>query len=381
MAVLRVPVDQKVIHWAIDHGEKTEAELMKKYRLRTWENPTTSQDYSTFKQLQDFSRDTRIPFNYFFKSELPREENDFVRFRTVNNAAVQPSRRLIEIIHTMGSRQEWLKQYLLDQDDNSRFKFSHFFTSQMDPVVVAQNVSDLLALPPMANLTISDDDFFNLLRRKISALGIMVMQSGIVGSNTRRPLNVAEFRAFVLVDEVVPLIFINSGDSKKAKIFSLIHELIHAFLGSNEILNVSPEADIVTERWINAVTINILLPVNVARRALVSRESAVENLKRLSKKFHVSVVAVAIRLKTLGIYGEAELAWAQRYQEAGLQAKARPAGGNFYNTAVSRVDPRYANAVINNESQGKLGVATAASMLGVTLRTYDATVDRIMGMA
>jgi len=56
-------------------------------------------------------------------------------------------------------------------------------------------------------------------------------------------------------------------------------------------------------------------------------------------------------------------------------------GGNFYNTAVSRVDPRYANAVINDESQGKLGVATAASMLGVTLKTYDATVDRIMGMA
>lgn len=381
MTVLRIPVAKAVIQWAISHGEKSEEALLKKYRLRAWENPTSDRDYPTFKQVQDFSRDTRIPFNYFFKTTVPREANDFAEFRTVNNAEVQPSRRLIETIHTMASHQEWLKQDLLTQDKATKFKFTHFFTRQMTPTAVARSVWQLLELGTVEHVTMNDDDFFNFLRRKISSLGIMVMQSGIVGSNTRRPLDVSEFRAFVLVDEVVPLIFINSADSKKAKIFSLIHELIHAFLGHSEVLNVTPESTISSERWINKVTIQVLMPANVIDDAFSAKQSVAENVGRLSKRCHTSLVATAIRLASLQIYGEQEVAWAKREQAANLQLKATSSGGNFYNTAVSRVDPQFAGAVIRNESEGKLGVAAAAAMLGVTLRTYDTTVDRILGMA
>jgi len=381
MTTLRIPISSEVIEWATAHGEKSEDELRKKYRLDAWKNPQSDRDLPTFKQVQDFSRDTRIPFNYFFKKEAPAEDNTFVKFRTINNSAVQPSRRLIDTIHAMESRQEWMKQYLLEQNDQIHFKFLNSINDNMNPSVAAESILKLLKLGETVQSAMTDDDFFTILRSSISTLGIMVMQNGIVGTNTHRPLDVDEFRAFVLVDEVTPLIFINSADSKKAKLFSLIHELVPALLGHNEVLNVSPADDVISERWINQVTINVLMPAKEIELSMAIDRKFEDNLKHLSRQFHVSLVATAIRLKSLNIYGDSAVTWAKNEQQKSLKSRVKLSGGNFYNTAISRVDRHFANAVINNESSGNLAVATAASMLGITLKTYDATVDRILGMA
>ncbi|MGA3231728.1 ImmA/IrrE family metallo-endopeptidase [Lactiplantibacillus pentosus] len=383
MAVLRIPVNPEIIDWAISNGEKNESELLKKYALSNWKNPQTDHDYPTFKQIQNFSRDTRIPFNYFFKTELPREKNEFVKFRTVNNQGAQPSRRLIDTIYDMEMRQAWMKDYLLDQNESTKFQFEHIFNDKMDPAAVSKDVIGILDLSDTLGIAMSDDDFFNILRTKISALGILVMQNGVVGTNTRRPLDVDEFRALVLMDSVVPLIFINSRDSKKAKIFSLIHELMHAFLGNNEVLNVSPDLDLVNERWINQVTINVLMPADKVKELQSDKYSPEDNLTHLSKKFHTSLVAAAIRTQSLRLFENKLVDWAKRRQaeELRLKSEQKAPGGDFYNTAISRIDRYYANAVINAESSGDMAIAKAASMLGVTLKTYHKTVDKILEMA
>lgn len=383
MAILRIPVKAEIIDWAIDNGEKKESELKKKYALDVWKNPQTDHDNPTFKQIQDFSRDTHIPFNYFFKDKLPEEKNEFVKFRTINNDTVQPSRRLIDTIYAMETRQEWMKEYLLDQNKTVSFQFSKIFSDTMDSVAVSKDVLELLNLSDTLGIAMSDDDFFNVIRTQISSLGIMVMQNGIVGTNTQRPLDVEEFRAFVLIDSVIPLIFVNSRDSKKAKIFSLIHELIHVFLGNNEVLNVSPEDDIANERWINQVTINVLIPANKVDKLISKKVSPEDNVKLLSRRFHTSLVATAIRMKELHIWGDNIVDWSKKEQSKYLQLKfeKKSSGGDFYNTAISRIDRYFANAIINTESSGSMAIVQAASMLGVTLKTYDTTVDKILGMA
>src|SRR5699024_4750351 len=70
--------------------------------------------------------------------------------------------------------------------------------------------------------TNSSKSTFNYLRDVFSHYGVVVMQSGIALNNTHRPLNLEEFRAFTLVDDYVPLIFINNLDSNNGKTFSLL---------------------------------------------------------------------------------------------------------------------------------------------------------------
>ena len=49
---------------------------------------------------------------------------------------------------------------------------------------------------------------FNKVRKLLEDCGIVVMMNGIVGKNTHRVLDVNEFRAFAMVNEWAPLIFI-----------------------------------------------------------------------------------------------------------------------------------------------------------------------------
>ena len=377
MTVLRVPVAKAVISWAMTHGEKSQEELRQKYQLQSWINPETDRDYPTFKQLQNFSRDTRIPFNYFFQAEVPHEKYEFASFRTVNNTTVHPSRRLIETIQTMAARQEWMKDYLIAQDDGRKFKLIGSLSRQLSPEVAATKVHKLLKLEDKFSQLSTDELFFSQLRKTISSLGIMVMQNGVVGTNTHRPLDVAEFRAFILADEIVPLIFLNSTDSRKAKIFSLVHEFIHALLGDDEILNVSPDMDISHERWINQVTSNVLLPAQRVTATLANDLSIAANLKQVSHIFHTSLVTTAIRLHTLGLTDNREVNLAKTIQQQSVESRTKESGGDFYNTAVSRVDRQFAVAVISDEARGRLPVNQAAEMLGVTLKTYAATADKL----
>lgn len=376
-ASIRIPVNYNVIKWSIEHGEKTHSELIKNYPWIENESPNP-----TFKQLQKFSEAVKIPFYYFTGSDIPTENFNFVNFRTVNNDNVQPSRRLIETVHEMESRQEWYKDYVIETSEREYFKFHGILQRNNDDY--DYNASLIRPLLDLDSIHQSRNDiFYKTIRHKISKTGVIVMQNGIVGTSTSRALNVDEFRAFALDDDIAPLIFINAKDSQAGKIFSLIHEFIHVLLGENEILNVSADSTLKSEQWINNVTAATLLPKDSLSRYELSKETIFSDLSAIAKKQHVSIVAAAIRLKKLGIINQNGVDIALDKQSdlnKHIDNSGKSDAYQYKYTVTSRLDPYYANAVINYESVGKLSILEAAKMLGTNIKNYKEISDTILKM-
>src|SRR5690606_21203055 len=78
------------------------------------------------------------------------------------------------------------------------------------------------------------DEYFRLLVKRIEDAGILVMRQGYFGHYTR-PFSVSEFRGFAVYDPIAPVIFINQADAPSARLFTLIHELAHIWIGQSGI--------------------------------------------------------------------------------------------------------------------------------------------------
>lgn len=175
------------------------------------------------------------------------------------------------------------------------------------------------------------------------------MQNGIVKNNTHRKLNIEEFRAFVICDEYVPLIFINSNDSEKGKLFSLCHELVHIWLGNNELYNVTStkdESQSQEEQYCNEVAAEILLPTSLLRQACKKHEEDIkEFIVNIAATYSVSELVVSIRMKNLKLINYhtfKELYHYFTYKMVENLSKKNEIKGHpsYYNVQLSRMDNR-----------------------------------------
>ena len=71
-------------------------------------------------------------------------------------------------------------------------------------------------------------------------------------------LNVEVFRGFALADEFAPFVVINPRDAAAARCFTLLHELVHLWLGEPGISGGDPLDPV--EVFCNKVASNFLLP-------------------------------------------------------------------------------------------------------------------------
>jgi Zn-dependent peptidase ImmA (M78 family) len=207
------------------------------------------------------------------------------------------------------------------------------------------------------------------LRRFIQqadSFGIMVMVSGIVGSNTRRPLNPKEFRGFAISDPLAPLVFINGKDTRAAQMFTLAHELAHIWLGETALSDVSPITmpSNNVEVWCNQVAAELLVPLSALQEAHESRNSLREELDHLARWFKVSTLVILRRLHDAGKLTREELWQAYNKEVDRLLDRSNQGGGNFYLTLPARVSRRFAQALVISTLEGQTLHRDAFRMLG-----------------
>jgi Zn-dependent peptidase ImmA (M78 family)/transcriptional regulator with XRE-family HTH domain len=372
-------VNPKLMSWSRRRAGLSEADLaesitVKADKVLAWES---GESKPTFRQAQQWASLARVPFGYLFLKEAPKEQLPLPDLRTVGGAApAQPSTDLLDTVREVLRKHEWYLDYLKEQEQTP-LPFVGKFSSAS---VVAEVVADIRSVLGVnaAPHRQGGEEYFRQLIAGADAAGILVMRSGIVGTNTHRKLDVGEFRGFAISDQLAPIVFINIADAPAARLFTLIHELAHIWIGSSGISSVTPSSNRRDEVFCNAVAGEFLVPA--AQFTALWRETGdwLAQLPELAAVFHVSALVVARRACDLGFITSE--AYSQYYlSELNAYRAHKKAGrGDFYKTASSKNSKRFSRAVLTEALSGRLLLRDAGKLLGIQpgkIRTYAEKVD------
>ena len=365
-----------VLIWARERANYTIDMLSDKLhtkveKLKAWENGELK---PTFKQAQILAQKLHIPFGYLFLTQPPQENLPLPDLRTVGDKEpekISPNFR--DLLNDIKQKQEWYRDYAIESEEEA-FKYLGKFTLQDEVEVVAHSISNALGISSRERKKCTKRaDYLKLLTHKIEALGVLVMRNSIVGSNTHRKLRVEEFRGFAISDSYAPLIFLNSSDANSAKIFTLIHELAHLWIDQSGISSVElVEVHInQTEIFCNAVSAEVLVPQNIFLELWDAFEYFENNIMSTANYFKVSTFVTARRAFDIGLIDKVTFfdyykRESEHFEEnRQYENRERTAGGNYYDTARTRLGNRFSEAVVISTLEGKTLYRDAGELLNV----------------
>jgi Zn-dependent peptidase ImmA (M78 family) len=263
-------------------------------------------------------------------------------------------------------RQEWYRDFARSMGDKP-LPFVGSVSVKNDTDAVARKIRQALGFSLEERRKIPTwTEALRQFIQQADSFGVMVMVSGIAGSNTHRSLDPKEFRGFALADPLAPLVFINGKDTKAAQMFTLAHELAHIWLGETALSDIEPVTipSNKVEAWCNQVAAELLVPLVDLRKAYESGNPLQKELDRLARWFKVSTLVILRRLHDAGILTRDEL-WSVYNQElARLKAISKGSGGNFYLTLPARVSKRFARALVISTLEGQTLHRDAFRLLG-----------------
>lgn len=337
----------------------------------------------TFNQVEKASKATGIPLGYFFLQTPPQENLSLVDYRTVDSAELtNPSRELLDTIHDMELVQDWMHNELV-ANGFPELAFVGTLKNEKDPVIFAATIRKILNIADdWLKESKSAGNSFKILRSAMSAAGVIVMTSGIVGNNTHRTLDINEFRGFAMMDALAPLIFINANDSDNGRLFSLLHEFAHICLGENSLFNdryTSGKGTKGKEALCNAVAAEILIPQAVfveAWHTAIKETDVEEVIGQLAKDFKCGRTVIARRALDNGfidypLYEKTAKLAIEIYNKWRRLQKEKGGGGQFYPTLRTRIDSRFLKMLTSSVATGRTLYTDAFRLTNTNRFTFE----------
>ncbi len=381
---VRVNVPRTILDWVISIGTEDHLSENQRQNIDAWRQGAKR---PTVSQLHGISDKLQVPFGYFFMEEPIDDTPPIYAKRTVGSQQPQgrPSRDLVDTIDQMTAIQDWARQDRID-NEGTRLEQVGSRTINDDSNLIAEDIRRALKIDEHWYRKSGLHDpakAFKLLRERAEGTGILIMQNGVVGNNTHRPLDPTEFRAFALIDPYAPLIFINKTDEPEtARLFSLVHELAHVWLGADELYNDTALPTGVTrlEQVCNEVATAILLPDGdflEAWQNIPDDTTLDERMKELKKRFPVSHTALALRaLKHKLISQETFQKCNQAAQTWSEETENKQGSPTFYNTELSRFDSRFLERLASSVAKGGTTYLDAYRLTGITGDTFTKLMKR-----
>ncbi len=324
----------------------------------------------------------RRPLLTFYLSAPPRRGDRGEDYRNLPEQHSDAEALVDALVRDIRARQAMVRAIVEDDEDAMALPFIGSASMSDGIAPLLQSIRRTLGLDLAEfRAQASAEGAFALLRDKVEAAGIFVLLAGNLGSH-HTALDVDVFRGFALSDDLAPFIVINDQDARSAWSFTLLHELVHLWLGTTGVSGSFAEARI--EKFCNDVASAFLLPSNELVLVGVDRRTDVAAATRLINDFAaarlLSRSMVAYRLLAADIISEPtwkqlrntfRQLWRESRAAQRQQARDREGGPNYYVVRRHRLGPALLKFVARSISGGTLTPTKASKVLGVKPRSVE----------
>lgn len=354
----------EVLRWAADQAGESLESLARAMVKREGDRERVVRGELTPPQAEKLAKLTGVPFGLLFLPAPPAIERPAIPDLRQTLDPAPLSRDFLEVWDDVSRKQQWYRDRLIELGATPLPFVGRFSdATSRRPDAIARDMTEVLDLSPQVRATArSADEYFTAVSDRAEAAGVLVMKSGIVKSNTRRPLSVKEFRGFAIVDSLAPVVFVNGRDAVVASVFTLVHELAHVWLGESGVSDLATRAAKGVERVCNQVAAEVLVP----KQEFLAQWRAQADLGRIARLFRVSKLVIARRALDF------DLIDSDAY-EAVASATHQPAreggGGSAYRTIPARNSKRLTLALVRSALSGETLLREAAGLLAVRPET------------
>ena len=366
---VRMNISNDILTWAIARAGYELPVFTEKFPpIEKWLN---GDKQPTVKQLEAFAKKVHLPFGYLFLQNPPEERLPIPFFRSNGAPVEKVSVNVYDTILLMQQRQDWLRDYLIENDFEP-LDYVGRFRNSADINAIVKDIRRVLQLEEhWASRFKTWTDAQAHLVEAIEDKGIITSFNGVVENNGHRKIEVDECRGFVLVDPIAPFMFINNSDFKSAQVFTIVHELAHIWTGHSagfDFRKLQP-ADDPIEILCDKVAAEFLVPENAFNEAWLKYSDT----KGIARHFKVSEIVIARRALDTGKWSRTkffEFYNAYSHREF-IKKDNQTSGGDFFATARKRLSITFATHINQAVKTGQLLYRDACKLTSMKGDTYE----------
>lgn len=375
-------VTPSVLQWARNLDQITPEEIAKKLKvdiatITAWENGTET---PTLVQAKKLAKQYRIPFAYLYLPDTPQRTKrlDKVDYRTFGNwGDVDMSRELRWFLRDIEERRDAMIDLYASSDlipQPFTFQLSHgipdeTFATELRSFIGLTNDEQIKFRKPEVALS--------FCIAKLEQKDFLVFQAAQIRPEEMRGLSVAY--------DTLPIIALNRKDEPSARLFTLIHELVHLVTKTSGICNDMSQSE--NQQYAIELFCNRIAGLTLVPTAVLKHNKRITQIKTyglddsyisaIARDFAVSKDVILHRLCDIGIISKRICFETQkRYNEEYRASKSKKTSDGFIPPALDKgtqVGKLYAKTVLSAYHADKLTAREASNhLLGLGLSHFNA---------
>ena len=372
-------INPPILKWARQRKNYELAEVVRKLRIKSEEILTdweTGEKAPTYPQLEKLADCYEVPIAVFFFPEPPKVEDAAASLRSVPDFDLDSiSPYMMNIIHRVQAAQMALKE----------------LNDGVNPV--SNPLHKSLGLPANGDIEslaseLRSENFLNISLEKQQRWGtdidaLWAWRDAIEGQGIfvfRWPFKSKHLSGFCLYHEEFPVICLNSQESKRRQIFTMIHELAHLLHGESSVMLDKDGLEIrevqETEHYFDHIAGAVLVPKDDLRKQ-ISRDNIHDKnfYIQQARRYKVSPSMFLVRCSLTGsipyrVFADMKEFLLTSYSEAG-RGHTQGGGGNYYSNQISYWGKAFLHNVLQARYQNKIGEYETADILNMKIKNVE----------